>query len=200
MGLFSRIFSRTRTYRLETCGVGIIKLPKPVRTTLGSRVRCIYCTVDLDYQIEGNSFKIVRVKLGTSYICSTPLNVMASHTGESWYADSDLRRCLNTRVLARVIDQLVQQDSKLQESMRENAGIFADATEKQNAFAARLGIQVEGDIKKGEMNGLIKEKLYGATDKQKAFAKRLGIQFEDGVSKREISQLIDQKLAEKRKH
>lgn len=148
MGLFSSLFGSTRTYRMEGCSVGIIKLPKPVRTTLASNVRNIYCTVDIDYKIKGEGFKIIRVKLGRRYSGSMPLNVMSSHTGEAWYANSELRRYLNNKVLPRVIDQLVRQDSQLQEWLRENAGIYAPATGKQRALAERRGWQLEKGITK----------------------------------------------------
>ena len=199
MGLFSRILGLTATYHLKGCSIGAIKLPKPVRTPLGSNVRSIHCVVDLDYQITVKTFKIKRARLGMSSIGDGFFNVRASQTGEVWKADDGLHGYLNDKIIPRVVDQLVRQDARLQEWMRENAGIFADATEKQKALASRLGIPVRNGTNKCEMHDLISEKLYSATYKQRAFAKRLGIPFDDGISKRDIGELIDQKLKKKRK-
>ena len=78
------MLGRPQTHTIEGCLLPGFSLPTPVRTPLGGRVRAIACFVDINYRLNGDELKILRVRLGRSQLGTAAINVMATRRGEAW--------------------------------------------------------------------------------------------------------------------
>jgi hypothetical protein len=96
---------------------GEVKLPRPVTTPLGGRVRCITCSVDIYYRIEAGVIEVVRVRLAGPASGGLAADVVATRRGEAWSANGRLRRYLETEILPHTVKQLVATDERLQRVM-----------------------------------------------------------------------------------
>jgi hypothetical protein len=171
MSVFSTIFRRLvhdpsvrRIYSYQLHQE--IKLPDPLITPLGGRVRCVYCVVDIDYQIVDAEIRVRSINLSKkgAELGHLSVNLSASRTGFAWCADAAQRKYLN-HVLPRIAGQIISREEHLRRVMFAKAGHFTPATEKQKAFAIKLGVQFYNDISKRRLG----EKIEAYLEWKKSF-------------------------------
>ncbi|MCA9122914.1 MAG: YlbF family regulator [Planctomycetaceae bacterium] len=152
-----------------------IRLPTAISTPGGSKVKCLNVWVNVYFRVKDGEPRVTRLTLGESSIAGlVSFTVAASRTGEGWTADASLKRYLERSILPTITEDDLKQDENLVRAMwskyrsslpdepapdPNDAPPFESPTQKQSAFAKKLGVEVSPSMSKVDVAFAIEDAI-----------------------------------------
>jgi hypothetical protein len=154
LGILKKLFASGSNDRLMIEGywcVSTVKLPRKVKTPLGSCISVVQVCVDIDFSVQDDNVVVHRVWLshlgGTISGSSISMNVAAARVGEGWLTSNI---CTESLLVESVYKDLKRSDSQLQKMM-----IAKWRSQNRNSFTKSLADALNAHAPSEEIGRLL---------------------------------------------